>query len=191
MRASLANAVRAMNCEGAKSDATKLLRAGCVAFRCFGKAQAWLQGWLGRYHLTKMHEPLPMEWEEWLSELKKTGGVYIVRLKGIDKDGSTVDHCVAIDANRGIVLDSCERNCLRMGCGVLQACLGDGVTLECVNEVRRVVLQNKSSGNRKSRKNPHWRSKRRGEKKRKREESEKASELKKSNVKKVVESDDE
>ena len=132
-----------------------------------------------------------MEWDAWFSELKKTGDVYIVRLKGIDKDGSTVDHCVATDANRGIVLDSCERNCLRMGCGVLQACLGDGVTLECVDEVRRVVLQNKSTGNFKSHKNPHWGSKRRGEKKRKRKESEKAAELKKSKVKKVVESDDE
>ena len=118
--------------------------------------------------------------------------MFVVRLRGRDKDDAILDYCVAIDADRGFVIDSCEECCLRMSGDVLSACLGDGVGLECVEEVRKVVFQEKGRGDRKPRKKDEkMREKQREKKRNAKRESDAKAGMKLAKKKKVVESDDE
>ena len=52
-----------------------------------------------------------------------------------------IDHTVAIDAARRLVFDPAEKRALRFQPGTLEACVGDGVNLERLEEVRELRLQ--------------------------------------------------
>ena len=73
----------------------------------------------------------------WLSNLKK--GVWIVRLK----QHRIVDHCVAVDANRAIILDSAARYPFILCEEILRRLGGDQADTLQVAEVRKLLLQNR------------------------------------------------
>ena len=117
--------------------------------------------------------------------------VFVVRLIGKDEKGGTVDHCVAIDAKCGLVIDGYENNALHARDGVLEHCVGDGFNLVEVEEVRRLVQQEKRKGKKKRKKDPHSRKREREDRRKKRDEEKEAKEKKKRCIKHIRESDEE
>ena len=75
----------------------------------------------------------------------------VVRIVGVSDDGVGTDHCVVVDCARGEVVDSCEDVAFDLRAGVLHGCVGDGVTLKRVEEVRELVVQPKAKNGRKRR----------------------------------------
>ena len=85
--------------------------------------------------------------------------LFVVRLVGEHKNGDSIDHCIAIDGIRGLVLDAVEKKPLYARDGVLGHCVGDGYKLERVAEVRKVVQQEKRGGKKRRGRNPHTKEK--------------------------------
>ena len=70
---------------------------------------------------------------DWLS--KRTEGKYIVRLC----EAGVVDHCIAIDANRGLILDSAEEYPLELSINAIRCCGGSEAQGLHVAEVFELV----------------------------------------------------
>ena len=82
----------------------------------------------------------------WLLNMKN--GIWIVCLK----QHGIVDHCVAIDANRGIILDSAARYPFMLCEEILKRLGGDEAQNLQVAEVRELLLQTKKSNKRSGKK---------------------------------------
>lgn len=85
----------------------------------------------------------------WVSNLKS--GVWIVRLDQHDKS----DHCVAIDGNRGLILDGASRYPFILSEEILRRLGGDHATKLRVAEVRELVMPNVNTKKRSGKKRIH------------------------------------
>lgn len=62
-------------------------------------------------------------------------------LVGVGSDGESVRHWVVVDGVGKRVYDSAERCALQLRLGVIQLCVRDGFTVDSVEEVRTLVVQ--------------------------------------------------
>ena len=138
LRAALLNAVNAL-C-GAES-ASKLRRVGRFAVRNLGALSFWVEKNASMYRLEKVRPPALVELDKWVTDLQGGESVLILRIVGKSEDSTRVDHCIAVDCARREVSDSCEKHVLRLSSDVIRACVGDGVVLERIEEVRRLAMQ--------------------------------------------------
>ena len=148
MRAAVINAVRAKR---GKTEARCVRRLGRFVGRRLGAAHSWLEKCKTVFQL-EIRSPPPLERvDEWIEEVSRTDAVLIVRIVGVSDDCVRIDHCVVVDCARGEVLDSSEDVSFELRRGVLHGCVGDGVTLQRVEEVWELAVQPKSKNGRKRR----------------------------------------
>lgn len=76
--------------------------------------------------------------EKWLEGWKER--IFIVCLKGSDRDGAGIDHVLVVYANKSVFLDCVEQVTLKLRLCVLAACLGDGNSIDEVAEIRRLEV---------------------------------------------------
>ena len=189
LRAAIANAVDAIAGRDAAMD---VLSKGDLAFVSLRDAHSWLQRSTRAFQLQPVESPFRCEVDTWMRSVLGSGSVFLVRLVGESASGGKVDHCVTVEATRDLVLDCVEENSMRARDGVLAMCLGDGVEITEVREIRKLVRQHeRTTGKRRKKRNFRARVRVREEKKKKREEDELAREAKKRRVKRVTGSDGE
>ena len=97
---------------------------------------------------------MSIEFDDWLKALASNGGVFVVRLIGEDKNGSLIDHCLSIDTDCRLVMNSFEKHCMCLETGVLETFLGDEVIFQRVDEARCFHVQNNAKKKRERKKNP-------------------------------------
>ena len=180
VRAAIVNAIHAISGEELARD---MLRKGDVVCMTLKHAQPWMQQHAPMFHLQKEDPPFALDRDGWFRGIMSSDSVYVVRLIGKDGKDGTVDHCEAIDAKCGLVIDCCEENALHARDGVLEHCVGDGFNLVEVEEIRRMVQQEKRKGKKKWKKDPHSRKREREDRRKKRDEENGAQEKNKRCIK--------
>ena len=68
-------------------------------------------------------------------------GIYLVRLSGMNRDNEKVDHVVAYEAGRQVVLDCVERFALRISSWIFDVCVGDDLQFLGISEMRLLYAQ--------------------------------------------------
>lgn len=113
---------------------------------------------LGSYHLCK--GTCPFSLKDWAEDVSRNGLVAFVSLVGVEIGGKSVKHCVLVDVVPKRVYDSAERYALELRPGVIQLCVGDVFSVDCVQEVGILVVHQQGRSQRKSRRNPYGKKKR-------------------------------
>ena len=188
VRAAVLNAVHE---KAGEQAAREVFGEGPIVVRHLAHVQGWLEKHASMFHLMREESPLVWEIDEWLRSIAGRDEVFLIRVVGHEDDDGRVDHCVAINAKSELVFDSSEEQPMRMEDGVIQCCLGDGVRLERIEEVRRLVVQRKRAGKKKTKRNPRERERKKEAKKRKRMEAQERDADKRRKIKKVAESESE
>ena len=80
---------------------------------------------------------------DWL--MAQSSGVFLLRLVRKGSRRETIDHTVAIDAAKKLIYDPVEPFALKFRHGALTVCLGDGVQLEEIAEIRQIFRQSVSN----------------------------------------------
>ncbi len=88
----------------------------------------------------------------------------LIASSGSGSSTRMIDHVVCVDVGAHVVWDPAERYAIRLTPGSLDACVGNGFTLDRVKELRQLVLQvRRPEGKKKRRNNPEKRKRKRRE----------------------------
>lgn len=85
-------------------DTTKLFQLGSIGDARLGSAGGWLQDSFPRYELRRCYCE-PMLKQNWL--LSRRSGEFVLLLAGKLRD-EDIEHVVTVDADRRLIVDSCE-----------------------------------------------------------------------------------
>lgn len=162
LRAAIATGLRIVEDD---DKARKFLKLGPLSALTVAQGLSYMEAKIK----TSYGHRLPHESHEvsWL--MQQPAGVFIVRLEGRMRDRGSVDHAVCLYADKGRVYDPLESDALRLTEDTFDACVGDGVELRRIVEVRQLKRQAQSGTKKKNR--PKTTEQRRRQKERKTEKS--------------------
>jgi len=138
----LFNALYALNSYAA---AIEMLGKGRVAAQSRAYSRPWLENSMSRYALSANQSCTT-------GPSSKIMGVFLMRLEGRDGHDEVVEHDVAVDAARRLILDCAEEKVMRLEAVALDVCVGDGFHFTKVLEHMEMVKQKAGKEKRKSHK---------------------------------------
>lgn len=144
LQAAITNALQAF---AGDAVAMQALREPFRGIRSLARATNWIEGHFGRFTTRSILDQRASTNTAVGNIMATQTGVLLVRLEGTDVHYETIEHVVAVDAGRRLILDSAEPFALRMLPGVLNLCVGDGFQLTKIAELRVLVEKPKSKKN--------------------------------------------
>lgn len=133
MRAALENSLNAM---GSEQLAMEFTESGDSGVKTLGEASRWLEVETRRFFLRNVYVPLRMEKEEWV--VRKSEGVFLLRLQGNRRAVGEVDHVVVVDSAKKVIWDSVSEREIRMEVSAFEFCVGDYADLVGVQELKQI-----------------------------------------------------
>ena len=138
LRASIGNGLHPL---AGESVAKEMMFLKSMLVSSISQAGTWLEKHLRAFRLEKDNLPDELEEEEWL--VQQQDGIFLARRGRLDASGEEIDHVVVVDSRKQLDYDLAECVALKMGSVTLRACLGDGVDLLGIPELRRLTKQPK------------------------------------------------